>query len=173
MHPGILNNGLGGKITIKSAVVRLICCFETSNTSRHFKTLIAGVWEATTAAAARKTSLRNRLRVLSLFHLRHVWNGKRVLSLNWHERFSCKGREWKLYYCRLTLSSEPQIWLFYTWLTDYVPKCLPHVQNDYFSSFSQSYHWLKASPLSLLWSFLKLLIVSVPLAARFQIRMVT
>ena len=42
MHPGIINNGHGGKITIKSAAVRLIYCFETSNISRQFKTLIAG-----------------------------------------------------------------------------------------------------------------------------------
>ena len=33
-----------------------------------------------------------------------------TLSLAWYERFSCKGKEWKIYCCELALSSEPQIW---------------------------------------------------------------
>ena len=37
----------------------------------------------------------------------------RLLSLAWHEWFSCKGKGWKIYCCELALSSEPQIWKFH------------------------------------------------------------
>ena len=44
-----------------------------------------------------------------LLHVRHVVQNKRcVLSLSWHERFSCEGKEWKIYRWGLALSSEPQ-----------------------------------------------------------------
>ena len=42
------------------------------------------------------------LSVLRLFHVG-------ALSLAWHERLSCKGKERKIYLCELALSSEPQI----------------------------------------------------------------
>ena len=49
-----------------------------------------------------------------LFHVGHVvQNGRSALSLAWHEWFSCKSKEWKIYCCELTLSSEPQIWKFH------------------------------------------------------------
>ena len=36
-----------------------------------------------------------------------------ILSLSWHEWFSCEGKEWKIYCCVLALSSESQIWKFH------------------------------------------------------------
>ena len=52
--------------------------------------------------------------VLPLFHVSHVVQNRRsVLSLAWHEWFSCKGREWKIYCCGLALYSEPQITKFH------------------------------------------------------------
>ena len=49
--------------------------------------------------------------VLRLFHVGHVAQNRRsALPLAWHEWFSCKGKEWKIYCCELPLSSEPQIW---------------------------------------------------------------
>ena len=38
---------------------------------------------------------------------------KIALSLAWHEWFSCKGKELKIYCCGLVLSVEPQIWEFH------------------------------------------------------------
>ena len=55
-----------------------------------------------------KIELCVKLSVLRLFHVKHVAQNRRsVLSLAWHEWFSCKDKEW-----RLALSSEPQIWKF-------------------------------------------------------------
>ena len=54
------------------------------------------------------------LSLLRLFHVDHVVQNTRIaLSLAWDERFSCKGKEWKIYCCELALSSEPQIWKFH------------------------------------------------------------
>ena len=54
------------------------------------------------------------LSVKRLFQVGHVVQTRRiVLSLAWHEYFSCKGREGKIYCCRLTLSSEPLMRKFY------------------------------------------------------------
>ena len=51
--------------------------------------------------------------LLRLFHVDHVVQNTRIaLSLAWYERFSCKGKERKIYCCELALSSEPQIWKF-------------------------------------------------------------
>ena len=71
-----------------------------------------------------KIELRVRLSVLRLFHVGHVVrNGRSELSLSWHERLSCKAREWKIYSCGLALSSEPQTWTFHArHLVDYVKK---------------------------------------------------
>ena len=56
-----------------------------------------------------KIGLR-QVKSLRLFLAGHVVrNGRRVLSLDQQELFSCKGREWKIYYCEIALSSEPQI----------------------------------------------------------------
>ena len=78
----------------------------------------------------------------------------------WHEWFSRKGREWKIYRCGLALSSEPQVWKFHAlfWQTtsNIAPKSVPHVQHDYFSSFKQSNHWFVALSWSLPSSFVKL-----------------
>ena len=63
-----------------------------------------------------------------------------------NERFSCKGREWKIYCCQLSSNSKMSL----RCSTDYVKgmylhcKCVPHVQNDYLSSFNQSNHWFVA-----------------------------
>ena len=52
--------------------------------------------------------------LLRLFHVgRVVQNRPSVLSLAWHEWFSSKGREWKIYCWELALLSEPQIWKFH------------------------------------------------------------
>ena len=51
--------------------------------------------------------------LLRLLHIVHVVQNRRsALSLAWHEWFSCKGKEWKIYCCELPLSWEPQIWKF-------------------------------------------------------------
>ena len=61
-----------------------------------------------------KIELCVKLSLLRLFHVDHVVQNTRIaLSLAWYERFSCKGKEWKIYYCELALSSEPQIWKFH------------------------------------------------------------
>ena len=54
-----------------------------------------------------KTELCVRLSVLRLFQVDHVGQSRRcALLLDWHEWFSFKGKEWKIYSCRLPLSSE-------------------------------------------------------------------
>ena len=54
------------------------------------------------------------LSLLQLFHVDHVVQNRRTaISLAWHEWFSCKGKEWKIYCCELALWSEPQIWKFH------------------------------------------------------------
>ena len=51
---------------------------------------------------------------VGLFQVGHVVQTRRiVLSLAWDEYFSFKGREWKIYCCRLTLSSEPPVRKFH------------------------------------------------------------
>jgi len=51
--------------------------------------------------------------LLRLFHVDHVAQNRRsALSRAWHEWFSCKGKEGKIYCCELPLSSEPQILKF-------------------------------------------------------------
>ena len=60
-----------------------------------------------------KFELCVRLSLLRLFHVgRVVQNRRSALSLAWHEWFSCKGKDWKIYCCELALSSELQIWKF-------------------------------------------------------------
>ena len=97
------------------------------------------------------------LSLLRLFHVGRVVQNKRIaLSLAWHEWFSCKGREWKIYCCELALSLEHEIFTRKNFTSSFgrrhqniEPKSVPHVQHDYFSSFNQSKHWLVA--LSLTW----------------------
>ena len=102
-----------------------------------------------------KTELWVRLNVLRLFHVGHVAQSRRSkLSHAWHEWFSCKGKEWKIYYRGLVLSSELQKWKFHFFLFQTVtgkiaPKSGPHVQHDYLSLFNQSNHWFVALSLSL------------------------
>ena len=61
-----------------------------------------------------KFELCVRLSLLRLFHVgRVVQNRRSALSLAWHEWFSCKGKDWKIYCCELALSSELQIWKFH------------------------------------------------------------
>ena len=61
-----------------------------------------------------KIELCVNLSLLRLFHVYHVVQNRRcALSLAWHEWFSWKGKEWKIYCCELPLSSEPQIWKFH------------------------------------------------------------
>ena len=57
-----------------------------------------------------KIELCVKLSILRLFHVDHVVQNRRsALSLAWHEWFSCKGKEGKIYCCELPLSTEPQI----------------------------------------------------------------
>ena len=67
-----------------------------------------------------KIELCVKLSLLWLFHVDHVAQNRRsALPLAWHEWFSCKGKEWKIYCCEVPLSSEPQLWkfLFVAWQT--------------------------------------------------------
>ena len=58
-----------------------------------------------------KIELCVKLILLRLFHVDHVVQNRRT-ALAWHEWFSCKGKEWKIYCCEHALSSESQIWKF-------------------------------------------------------------
>ena len=61
-----------------------------------------------------KIKLYVGLSVLRLFHVSHVVQSKRtVLPLAWHEWFSYKGRERRIYFCGLALLSEPRIRTFH------------------------------------------------------------
>ena len=61
-----------------------------------------------------KIELCVKLSLSRLFHVDHVVQNTRIaLSLARYERFSCKGKGWKIYCCELPLSSEPQIWKFH------------------------------------------------------------
>jgi len=66
-----------------------------------------------------------RLSVLRQFHVGHVLGSwQSVLSLSWHEWFSCKGGEWKIYCHGFALSTEPQIWIhFVVWRTMWKKNC--------------------------------------------------
>ena len=92
-----------------------------------------------------KIELCVKLSLLRLFHVDHVVQNRRsALSRAWHEWFSCKGKEGKIYRCELPLSSEPQNENFPSSFgrlrQNIAPKSVPHVQHDYFSSFNQSNH---------------------------------
>ena len=57
-----------------------------------------------------KTELCVKLSILRLFRVDHVVQNRRsALSLAWHERFSCKGKDLRIYCCDLALTSEPKI----------------------------------------------------------------
>ena len=57
-----------------------------------------------------KIELCVKLSLLQLFHVDHViQNTRSTLWLAWYEWFSCKGKEEKIDYCELPLSTEPQI----------------------------------------------------------------
>ena len=104
-----------------------------------------------------KIELYGRLSVLRLFQVGQVVRNRRsLLSLAWHEWFSKKGREWKIFCCGLALSAGPQIWKFHViWQTtsknfNKKRKILIKILIN-FSSFNPSNHWFMALP-----SFLKL-----------------
>ena len=61
------------------------------------------------------------------------------------------GKKWKIY-CRLITNLKISRLLLADYIKKIAPKSVPHVQHDYYSSFSQSNHWFVA--LSLAWSFL-------------------
>ena len=57
-----------------------------------------------------KIELCVKLSLLQLFHVGSLVQKRRsALSLAWHEWFSCKGKELKIYCCELALSSKLQI----------------------------------------------------------------
>ena len=77
--------------------------------------------------------------MLRLFHVAHVTQNKRyVLSLTWHERFSCKDEGFT------AESSQISRRLFVDYVKKNAPKSVWHVQHEYLSSFNQSYHWFVA-----------------------------
>ena len=67
---------------------------------------------------------------------------------------------WKIYFCVIALSAEPQIEIFSSSFDGRrhgnVLICVPHRQHDCFSSFNQSYHWFDALSLPLSSSSLKI-----------------
>ena len=76
---------------------------------REFKTL----WWQLRRKRHMKIELCVKLSLLQLFGVDHVvQNRQSALSLAWHEWFSFKGKEWKIYCRELSLSSEPQMWNF-------------------------------------------------------------
>ena len=119
------------KITKKEGIVQLLGSFRSHDSCCH---------QNVTLLCVRLSDLRS-------FHVGHVaQNRRKVLSLAWHEWFSCKGREWKIVCCAFALSK-----ISFDRLRQKVArKSALHVQHDYFSSFNQSYHWFVAL------SFLKL-----------------
>ena len=102
--------------------------------------------------------------VKQIFHAGNVVQNRRgVLSFAWHEWFSCKGKEWKIYCCDLVLSSEPQIWKFHVVVrqtpSKHCTKKRAARAARLFFLFNQSNHrFVLSLPLSS--SFLKLLIKS-------------
>ena len=54
-----------------------------------------------------------------------VRSRRSVLSLAWHELFSCIGKEWKIYCCGLALSSKVQIWKFHVVVWQTTSKIAP------------------------------------------------
>ena len=82
-----------------------------------------------------------RISDLLLFHVGHVVrNWRNVLTLAWHEWFSCKGRGWKICCCGFVVEN-------FVWQTaskNCTKKHAKHVACDYFSSFNQSYLWFVA-----------------------------
>ena len=76
--------------------------------------------EATTGTATKTSHWSScvKLSVLRLFHVGHVEQNRRsaLSALAWHEWFSCKGKERKIYCCELALSSGPQLWNFHVFV---------------------------------------------------------
>ena len=91
----------------------LLLSWSASNSwyaNREFKKL----WRQLQRKRHIKIELCVKLSLLQLFHVDHIVQNTRIaLSLAWYERFSCKGKEWKIYCCELALSSEPQIRKFH------------------------------------------------------------
>ena len=97
-----------------------------------------------------------RLSVSQIFHVGHVVKCVRnVLSLIGANVFHVKAENERLTAagsrCRQNL--KPELFTF----RKIALKCVPHVQHDYFSSFTQSYHWFEALLLMLPSSFLSTL----------------
>ena len=100
-----------------------------------------------------KIELCVKLSLLRLFYVgRVVQNRRSALSLAWHEWFSCKGCELALSRCRQNIKYEN----FTSSCQNITPKSVPHVQQDYFSSFNQSNHWFVTLSLTLPSSNVKL-----------------
>ena len=94
-----------------------------------------------------KIELNGRLRVLRLCHVSHVArNRPSVLSLAWHEWFSCKGIKNTRCIaagsrCRQNLKYENITSSFGRLRQKKIaPKSVQHVQHDYFASSNQSFH---------------------------------
>ena len=66
---------------------------------------------AQTIVQTMKSNCEMAARVSQLFHVGYaVQNRRSTLSPAWHEWFSRKRKEWKIYCCGFVLSSKPQIW---------------------------------------------------------------
>ena len=90
-----------------------------------------------------------RLSVLRLLQVDHVARNRRsVISLSWHEWFSCEGKEWKIYCCSLALSSEPQIWKLHSVIWQTTSKRCTKKRAAWaarlFSFINQLSHWFVA-----------------------------
>lgn len=94
---------------------------------------------------------------MQLFHvgLRHVlWHRWSLFSLAWQKRFSCKGRELKIYSCGFTLLSEPWIWVFHAFIcqtmsNNYIKACSTII----YAPLTKSNHWFVALLLQFPFSF--------------------
>jgi len=124
---------------------KLDYCNAYNHNRRHFKIEICG-----------------RLSVLRWFHVGHVVrNGQSVLALAWHEWCSCKGRERKIFCCALVSRCRQNLksgnFTSSFGSQKISPKCIPHVQRDYFSFFNQKCFWfvtlsLQIEPVVVSWT---------------------
>ena len=81
-----------------------------------------------------------KLSALQLFHVGHFYKigSVSVLSLYWHDWFSCGEEENER---SSSIKYENFTSLFGRPGQKLSPESVPHVQHDYFSSLNQSYYW--------------------------------
>ena len=107
----------------KEKLLNALKAFKNKQSQGHCRQEILGSLRSYDGNCKENVSLKLKfaLSLLRLFHVDHVVQNKRsALSLAWHEWFSCKGKEEKIYCSELPLSTEPQIWISRRRLADYV-----------------------------------------------------